>query len=126
MKTENLLIYSLLTIMAFRGYRRGFSGEIGGLLGLVLAIVVGHFSLEPLGKLAANYGWFGANAQFDRLGGYALALVLGLAIWLLAGSVFKNILSYTLNRTLDTVLGGITGAAKGLILIALARHWLKL
>ncbi len=107
---DSLAVFVLI-ILAVIGYQRGFVEELGRLLGLVLATLVGVNGYLPLAKLfLARFSWDGPmTAGLSFAGLFILVLII---IRLLTRLVQIMLLSRT-TRLADRLLGFIFGFGKG-------------
>ena len=121
MEWKEGVVYLLLAFLVVRGFWRGFSGEISGLVALSLAVAMGLLLQGTVERLVAGTGWFGASQTGQQMAAFVALLAGGLAFWVIAGHWLRKILRTSLSRPLDAVLGGLTGAAKALLVILVVR-----
>lgn len=104
-----------VTLLAYliRGLMRGFTGEVAGLVGIVLAFVVArHFQsdIEPL------VGKFFSDRRMTSGAAYALVFCGVLVLNTIVFALIRKFLNMTFASWIDTVAGGVTGTVKGLLL----------
>jgi membrane protein required for colicin V production len=106
----------LVLLFLVRGLLRGLIQEVAGLIGLFLGLLVaGRYypQLQPqfLG-LVDNPRWAAGLA-------YGLLFLAAVIVVALAAALVRKFLTLTLMAWLDNLLGGIVGAAKGVLVCAI-------
>lgn len=110
------IVLVLLLIGAFRGLRRGLSGELASIISIVLAVLAGVFAYGPLGERIH------ATGRFDESRSMIMAFFLALAAVMLALFVLRitlrSVMSFTFKGALERIGGALTGAARSLVIVA--------
>lgn len=122
----HILAYGVVTFLVIRGFWRGFSGEIGGLAGLLGAAVVWCIGLGYAERAVEAAGWFSGTPFAGKLAAFGLVLTACVAVWLLVGHLLKTALKMTIGQPFDALLGGMVGAAKAALVILAVQYALKL
>jgi uncharacterized membrane protein required for colicin V production len=112
------LAFGGVALLVVRGFVRGCSGEVSGLVGLLAAVAVGYFGFGPVERTVLAAKLFAANPYAGRLIAFMLILVLGLSIWLLLGRLLKEGLQTAIRQPFDALLGGVIGGAKAFVAVA--------
>lgn len=100
-----------LVVMAYRGYRRGFVGQIFELLGSIMAIVGAFYLFERVGN--ALRPWLRVSENLANVAGFILtAVVIALAFGYIGRQWNKMVKSSSL-----TFVDGLAGSAFGVFKI---------
>jgi len=115
--TVDIVLLILVALGAYEGYKKGLLLSIVGLIGFVLAIILGVYFMEPVSKYLANHlkelTFAFPIIAFLIVFGITLALV-GMAGWIL-----KKMMNIILLGGLDSIGGGILGIVKTAFFISL-------
>ncbi|WP_026952004.1 CvpA family protein [Algoriphagus mannitolivorans] len=110
MPAIDLVILILIGLGAYEGYKKGLLMGIVGLIGFVLAIIMGFYFMDPVSKWLAE--------RLDELTFafpiMAFLIVFGITLILvnLAGWVLKKIMDMILLGGMDSLAGAILGIVK--------------
>lgn len=117
MEPVDIVLLILVGLGAYEGYKKGLLMSIVGLIGFVLAIILGVYFMEPMSKYLANHlkelTFAFPIIAFLIVFGITLALV-GIAGWIL-----KKMMNMILLGGLDSVGGAILGIVKTAFFISL-------
>lgn len=117
MEPVDIVLLILVGLGAYEGYKKGLLMSIVGLIGFVLAIILGVYFMEPMSKYLANHlkelTFAFPIIAFLIVFGITLALV-GVAGWIL-----KKMMNMILLGGLDSVGGAILGIVKTAFFISL-------
>lgn len=115
------LDWVLLAIAAFFavvGLFRGFSGQLGSLVGLVAALAVGYFAFSPLHGLVQSGNWIGGDAAQKSLAVVA-DFVVALIVFGLLRRIVARFVSFLVPQPMDAIVGAFVGLFKGAVAIGL-------
>lgn len=117
MEAVDIVLLILLGLGAFEGYRKGLLMSIMGLVGFVLAIILGVYFMEPVSKYLAGH-LEELTFAFPII---AFLIVFGLtmAIVGIAGWMMKKMAKMVLLGGLDAIGGAILGIVKTAFFISL-------
>ncbi|HRR35024.1 MAG TPA: CvpA family protein [Kiritimatiellia bacterium] len=118
MSLLDYLAFSAVAWLVIRGFLRGCSGEISGLVGLLSAAVVGYFGFAPVERTVQAAQLLAASPYAARLITFLLVLVACFSVWLLIGRLLKEALQLVVRQPFDALLGGIIGGVKAFVAIA--------
>lgn len=107
-----------VAFLVIRGFWRGCSGEISGIVGLLAAGAVGYFGFGPIERTVFAAKVFDANPYAGRLIAFILILVVCFAVWLVLGRVLKEALQLVVRQPFDALLGGVLGGVKAFAAVA--------
>jgi len=112
------LALGVIVILVFRGFIRGCSGELSGLVGMLAATAVGYFGFKSVARMVLAAKMFEESPYAGQLIAFILILVACIAIWLMIGHVLKEGLQMVVAQPFDAILGGVIGGAKAFVFIA--------
>ncbi|HRT30181.1 MAG TPA: CvpA family protein [Kiritimatiellia bacterium] len=112
------LAFGAVAWLVIRGFMRGCSGELSGLVGLLAAAAIGYFGFAPLERTILAAKLLAANPYAARLITFMLILVACFSVWLLITRMLKEALELVVIQPFDALLGGIIGGVKAFIAIA--------
>ncbi len=112
------LAFGVVAWLVIRGFMRGCSGEISGLVGLLTAAMIGYFGFAPVEQTVLAAKLLAANPYAARLITFMLLLVVCLSVWLLLGRVLKEAIQFVVRQPFDALLGGIIGGLKAFVAVA--------
>ena len=112
------LAFGAVAFLVIRGFIRGCSGELSGLVGVLTAVAVGYFGFDPVARTVLSAKIFAANPYAGRLIAFILILVVCLAIWLMLGRLLKEGLQMVVPQPFDALLGGVVGGIKAFVVVA--------
>ncbi len=104
---------ALLAGFAIRGLMRGLVQEVAGLVGVVLAFTLAN---QFQGRLQPTVAKFLGQSDWSGIIAYAVIFAAVLAGVALCAAALRKFMSVTFTSWLDRVLGGVVGAAKGLLI----------
>lgn len=117
MEPVDIVLLILIALGAYEGYKKGLLLSIVGLIGFVLAIILGVYFMEPVSKyLAAHLKEL--TFAFPII---AFLIVFGItmAVVGIAGWILKKMMNLILLGGLDSIGGGILGIVKSAFFISL-------
>lgn len=114
------LAFGAVALLVIRGFVRGCSGEVGGLLALAAALTVGIFGFTPVSQAVLSARLFHENPAAGRLVVFILLLVVSIAVWLAIGRLIREAIRLVVAQPFDAILGGMIGGFKAFVLVAVA------
>ncbi|TDQ17430.1 membrane protein required for colicin V production [Algoriphagus boseongensis] len=110
MAAVDIVILILIVLGAYEGYKKGLLMGIVGLIGFILAIILGVYFMDPVSKWLAE--------RLDDLT-FAFPIIAFLIVFLItlilvntAGWVLKQVMDMILLGGLDSIAGAILGIVK--------------
>lgn len=117
-----IAFFAVIGVGVVIGLFRGLSGGLGTVGGLAAAIAAGWAVLDPIAAFISGRNWFQ-----DALAIRAVSLVadgiIGLVVFGVVRRLIEKFVRFLVPRTLDSVLGGVAGAAAAFALWR-AGEWL--
>jgi membrane protein required for colicin V production len=113
----DIVILVLIALGAYEGYKKGLLMSIVGLIGFVLAIILGVYFMEPVSKMLAE--------RLDELTfafpimAFLIVFVITLLLLNIAGWILKKMMDMILLGSLDSIAGAILGIVKSAFFISL-------
>ncbi|SDD67352.1 membrane protein required for colicin V production [Algoriphagus faecimaris] len=106
----DIAIVLILVLGAYEGYKQGFLLGILGLIGFVVAIVLGFYFMEPAAA------WLGENVENVNLSypvmGFLLIFFISLILIRVVGWTLKKLMDLTILGTFDAIGGIFFGVVK--------------
>lgn len=117
MATVDIILLILIALGAYEGYKKGLLLSIVGLIGFVLAIILGVYFMEPVSKWLAGH-LTNLTFAFPII---AFLIVFGITFMLVstAGWILKKMMNMILLGGLDSIGGAILGMVKAAFFISL-------
>lgn len=117
MATVDIILLILLGLGAIEGYRKGLLMSIMGLVGFVLAIILGVYFMEPVSKYLASH----VDSLTFAFPVISFLIVFGITIAVvgIAGWMMKSMAKMVLLGGLDSIGGAILGMVKTAFFISL-------
>ncbi len=117
MEAVDIVLLILIGLGAYEGYKKGLLLSIVGLIGFVLAIVLGVYFMDPVSKWLAT--------QVDELS-FAFPIAAFLIIFFII-LIFVNLAGWVLKKMMDMILlGGFDSLAGAILGIVKAGFFISL
>ena len=113
------LDWVLLAVAAFFavvGLFRGLSGQLGSLVGIVAALVVGYFAFAPLRGFVQAGGMVNGETAQKSLAAVA-DFVVALIAFGLSRRIVARFVSFLVPQPTDAIAGAVVGLFKGAVAI---------
>ena len=113
----DIVLLILIGLGAYEGYKKGLLLSIVGLIGFVLAIILGVYFMEPTSKWLAGH----LTTLTFAFPVIAFLIVFGITFMLvsIAGWILKKMMNMILLGGLDSIGGAILGIVKATFFISL-------
>jgi membrane protein required for colicin V production len=113
----DIVLLILIAIGAYEGYKKGLLLSIVGLVGFVLAIILGVYFMEPVSRWLAQH----LDSLTFAFPVISFLIVFGLTMMLvgIAGWILKTMVNMILLGGLDSMGGAILGIVKAAFFISL-------
>jgi len=113
----DIIIVIILGLGAYEGFKQGFLMSIVGLVGFVVAIILGFYFLEPMA------GWLAEKVREVNLGypiaGFLVIFFISMILIRVVGWTLKKLINIILLGGIDSAAGGVLGALKAGFFISL-------
>jgi len=107
----------LIVIVSVRGYRRGLSGELASVIGVVASFVLGLYLYRPIGE------WTSANTRLSEQAAHALAFGITVVLVILASVVLRALcrkaVTVVFAESIDKCLGFVAGFARSCVIVTI-------
>ncbi|WP_111669259.1 CvpA family protein [Algoriphagus litoralis] len=119
----DIVILIVLALGAYEGYKKGLLMSIVGLIGFVIAIILGVYFMDPVSKMLAE--------RLDELSfafpvfAFLIVFFITLLIVNIAGWILKKMMDMILLGSVDSLAGAILGIVKSAFFVSLFM-WLAL
>lgn len=111
------IAFCLVAWLVIRGFKHGFSGEIGRFFGFAAGTAVGVFGYKPIARTVLATKLFIANPYAGRFIAFIVLLVVCIAVWLLVRYLFADGIKLVLPQPADAIAGGVLGGIKAAVII---------
>ena len=109
------LLAGMFVLSTVRAVMRGFVQALFGLAGLICGFLLAGWEDEPAATWVVHRGWI-VTPEVARVVCYAVILVAVMILFGIAGSLARKTAHAVGLGMLDRLLGGVVGAARGLLL----------
>ena len=117
MEIVDIIIVIILGLGAYEGFKQGFLMSIVGLVGFVVAIILGFYFMDPMA------GWLAENVREVNLGypiaGFLVIFFISMILIRVVGWTLKKLINIILLGGIDSAAGGVLGALKAGFFISL-------
>lgn len=113
----DICMLGIAIFIFYRGVRRGFSGELSRVLGLVIAVAAGLFCLRVFDELVQFLERW-VNKLFPARGILIIVIVIVcFVLWFLVENICVRCLKVTVNNRWDIFLGAFLGLIKATAIV---------
>ena len=110
------VVLGVVVLLVILGFRRGFSGELGRLAGVLASAATLFFGYKPIAAWVDGLHIFQNSALATKLLVLICLLVLCISVWLLVKKLLSDAVKTILKQPFDAILGGdIIGAPTKMI-----------
>jgi membrane protein required for colicin V production len=113
----DIVILIILGLGAYEGFKQGFLMSIVGLVGFVIAIILGFYFMDTMAD------WLGENVKEINLGyplaGFLVIFIISLVLIRIVGWILKKMMDLILLGGIDSAAGGVLGVVKAGFFISL-------
>ena len=111
------VLFGVTAFFVVVGLFRGFSGQLGSLAGIAVALIVGYFLFSPLRAMIAAGNWVtGGAAQSGVAAG--LDFIAVLIVFGLVRRAVAKFVSFLVPQPMNALAGGLVGLFKGAVAVA--------
>jgi len=113
----DMCMAGIFIFVIYRAVRRGFSGELSRVIGLVAAMTAGLLSFRYFGALTKTIEGIRGNIIPSKFILFTLIVIICFFLWIVVDKFCEYCLKVTVNHKLDIFLGGLLGMIKALSMI---------
>ncbi|MDG1277590.1 MAG: CvpA family protein [Algoriphagus sp.] len=117
MEAVDIVILIILGLGAYEGFKQGFLMSIVGLVGFVIAIVLGFYFMDSMAD------WLGETVTEVNLGyplvGFLVIFIITMLLIRIVGWALKQVMDLILLGGIDSAAGGVLGVVKAGFFISL-------
>jgi membrane protein required for colicin V production len=117
LEAVDIVILIFLGLGAYEGFKQGFLMSIVGLIGFVVAIILGFYFMDTMAD------WLGENVKTINLGyplaGFLVIFIISMILIRMVGWILKKVINLILLGGIDSAAGGVLGAVKAGFYISL-------
>jgi membrane protein required for colicin V production len=112
------VLLGVISFFAIVGLFRGFSGQLGSLIGIIAALATGYFIYAPVLDTVRSGGWFTGEAMQKSASALAV-FILSLIIFGLVRRIVARFASFLIPQPANALTGALVGIIKGSILVGI-------
>lgn len=113
------LIIGVTLFLVINGFRRGCSGEVGHLIGVVSGVGVLLLGRGSVASVVGSWAVIGKSEFATQLITLILMVALSVAVWLLVGHFLGKLIKLAFSQPLDAILGGVIGVVKAVLIVVM-------
>lgn len=117
MEIVDIIILIILGLGAYEGFKQGFLMSVIGLVGFVVAIVLGFYFMDTMAD------WLVENVKEINLGyplaGFLVIFIISMILVRIVGWILKKVVNLILLGGIDSAAGGVLGVLKAGFFISL-------
>ena len=100
------------------GLFRGFSGQLGSLVGMAMALAAGYFLFVPLKGVVTGGNWVAGETAQNAVAGIA-DFVAMLVVFGIVRRIVARFVSFLVPQPMNAIAGALIGLFKSLIVVGL-------
>lgn len=111
------LDWGIITVVSFFtvvGLFKGFSGQLGSLVGMAAALVAGYFLYAPLKAVAGGFSWVSSLIACNAVAG-VMDFVCMLVVFGIVRRIVSRFVSFLVPQPINAILGALIGFVKGAV-----------
>ena len=113
------VVLGVVVLLVILGFRRGFSGELGRLAGVLASAATLFFGYKPIAAWVDGLHVFQNSVLATKLLVLICLLVLCISVWLLVKKLLSDAVKTILKQPFDAILGGVIGGLKAVLALSL-------
>ena len=113
------VVLGIVILLVLLGFRRGFSGELGRLFGVLASAATLFFGYKPITAWVDGMQIFKNSALATKLLVLICLLVLCVSVWLLVKKLLADAVKTVIKQPFDSILGGFIGGLKAVLALSL-------
>lgn len=113
------VVLGIVVLLVLLGFRRGFSGELGRLFGVLASAATLFFGYKPVSAWVDGMQVFRDSALASKLLVLICLLVLCISVWLLVKKLLADAVKTVVKQPFDAILGGFIGGLKAVLALSL-------
>ena len=112
------IIFAVTAFFTGVGLFRGFSGQLGSLVGMVVALAAGYFLFAPLKGIVAGGNWVSGGPAQNCVAGIAVFAAMLVAFGTVRRIVARFV-SFLVPQPMNAIAGALVGLLKSVVAIGL-------
>ena len=112
------VIFAVAAFLTVVGLFRGFSGQLGSLVGMVAALCAGYFLFSPIRGLVVDGIWVSGETAQNAVAGIA-DFVTMLVVFGLVRRIVAKFVSFLIPQPMNAIVGGLIGFLKSVVIVGL-------
>lgn len=122
--TIDLIVAAVIVISAILAYARGFVRESLAILGWIAATVLAFYFAESVRPMIQNLPvlskFLGDSCELALIASFAVVLALALVVFSILTPLFSSVVQRSAVGGIDQAMGFLFGAARGILIVAIA------
>ena len=112
------IIFAVTAFFTVVGLFRGFSGQLGSLVGMVVALAAGYFLFAPLKGIVVGGNWVSGETAQNAVAGMADFVIMLVAFGIVRRIVARFV-SFLVPQPMNAIAGALIGLLKSVIVVGL-------
>ena len=112
------VLFAVTAFLTVAGLFQGFSGQLGALVGLLVALAAGYFLFSPVRGLIVSGNWVSGEAS-QNVAAAAADFVIALVAFGLTRRIVARFVSFLVPQPMNAIAGSLVGLVKGVTVVGL-------
>ena len=112
------IIFAVTAFFTVVGLFKGFSGQLGSLVGMAAALAAGYFLFVPLKGFVVDGNWVSGEAMQNGAAGI-VDFVIVLVVFGIVRRIVARFVSFLVPQSMNAIAGALIGLIKSVIAIGL-------
>ena len=112
------IIFAVAAFFTVVGLFRGFSGQLGSLVGMAAALVAGYFLFAPLKGAVTGGNWVSGEAAQNAVAGIADFTAM-LVVFGIVRRIVARFVSFLVPQPMNAIAGALIGLLKSVVVVGL-------
>ena len=110
------IIFAVAAFFMVVGLFRGFSGQLGSLVGMTAALVTGYFLFSPIRGFVVDGNWVSGETAQNAVAGISDFVVM-LVVFGLIRRVVARFVSFVVPQPMNAIAGALIGLMKSVVVV---------
>ena len=112
------IIFAVTAFFTVVGLFKGFSGQLGSLVGMAMALAAGYFLFVPLKGVVTGGNWVSGETAQNAVAGIA-DFVAMLVVFGIVRRIVARFVSFLVPQPMNAIAGALIGLLKSVIVVGL-------
>lgn len=112
------IIFAVAAFFTVIGLFKGFSGQLGSIVGIAAALVAGYFLFSPIKDFVSGGNWVSGDTVQKSVAGVADFAVM-LVVFGVVRRIVARFVSFLVPQPMNAIAGGVIGLLKSTVIVGL-------